>query len=138
MNSGMFKRAVLALSAGLGIVAGLARAQDVRPTPVGNGSIPPATLPGTIIMPPYTPGPHPQTPPAHPLLEERLHRYGLHCFAEINSLGCGSWKSDFQFVFGSCHTFYGQPCIPQPPHDTGILGRESGILGRTGAGCGCP
>jgi hypothetical protein len=137
MNSWSFRRAVLALGVGLGIVTGLARAQIVMPP--ANGSVPPATAPGAVIMPEPAPAPHPGDQPAQTRIQEHLHRHGLQCFAEINSLGCGSLKSDCQFIFGSCHTFFGQPCLPQSPRDNGILGAQSyGIPGRARGGCGCP
>lgn len=36
------------------------------------------------------------------------------CWAHINSLGCGSLHSDLTFIFGSCRTFFGEPCLPGP------------------------
>ena len=52
----------------------------------------------------------------------RGHEY--HCLSSINSLGCGSLKSECTFMFGSCRDFYGEPCFkdPQPfrKHQVGL------------------
>ena len=52
----------------------------------------------------------------------RKHRLGAwlrdhpwYCWASINSVGCGSLKSECDFVFGSCRRFFGEPCLKGPP-----------------------
>lgn len=37
------------------------------------------------------------------------------CWANVNSMGCGSLHSECAFIFGSCRTFYGEPCFKQRP-----------------------
>jgi hypothetical protein len=138
MNSWSFRRAVLALVIGLGIVAGLVRGQDMRPMPGATASIPTASS-RAVVGVQYAADPYPQAQSARPRIVEHLNRQGLHCFATLGSLGCGSCKSECQFIFGSCRTFFGEPCIPQPPQENGALGAQTyGILGRAKSGCGCP
>ncbi|MCI0743461.1 MAG: hypothetical protein L0Y72_30915 [Gemmataceae bacterium] len=43
-------------------------------------------------------------------------RRGIGCYAHHTELGCGSFCSEMTFIFGSCRTFYGEECIPNPPH----------------------
>ncbi|MCI0379265.1 MAG: hypothetical protein L0215_16775 [Gemmataceae bacterium] len=43
-------------------------------------------------------------------------RRGIGCYAHHNELGCGSFCSEMTFIFGSCRTFFGEQCIPNPPH----------------------
>ena len=45
-----------------------------------------------------------------------LNRHGLACASDFNQLGCGNLHSELAFIFGSCRTFFGQPCYPNPPH----------------------
>jgi len=74
----------------------------------------------------------------------RGHEY--HCLSSINSLGCGSLKSECTFMFGSCRDFYGEPCFkdPQPfrKHERSpIVGPYSypyPYAYGPQAGCGCP
>ena len=74
----------------------------------------------------------------------RGHEY--HCLSSINSLGCGSLKSECTFMFGSCRDFYGEPCFkdPQPfrKHERApIVGPYSypyPYAYGPQAGCGCP
>lgn len=38
------------------------------------------------------------------------------CWAHHNLIGCGSFHSECTFIFGSCRTFFGLPCLKgQPP-----------------------
>jgi hypothetical protein len=139
MKSWSFRRAMLALVIGLGIVAGLVRGQDVRPNVLANGPVPPSTSAPAVVMQDATANSYSHMQPSHPRIAEYLRRQGLNCFATLGSLGCGSCKSECQFIFGSCRTFFGEPCIPQPPQENGVLGPQTyGILGRAKAGCGCP
>jgi len=74
----------------------------------------------------------------------RGHEY--HCLSSINSLGCGSLKSECTFMFGSCRDFYGEPCFkdPQPfrKHERApIVGPNSypyPYAYGPQAGCRCP
>src|SRR5689334_15203445 len=47
-----------------------------------------------------------------PSFSERLHRYGLGCYATHNMLGCTSLGAECTFIFGSCRAFFGGPCLP--------------------------
>ncbi len=33
----------------------------------------------------------------------------------LSDPGCGSWRLDTIFIFGSCHDFFEEPCRRQPP-----------------------
>jgi hypothetical protein len=44
------------------------------------------------------------------------------CFATHNTVGCSSCWGDMMFIFGSCRTFFGEPCAPPPP-GTRFFGR---------------
>jgi hypothetical protein len=49
-----------------------------------------------------------------------LHRLydritGECCQGTHNDYGCGSWKADCVFIFGSCRAFWGEPCRKAPP-----------------------
>ena len=37
------------------------------------------------------------------------------CWAHFNGYSCSSLASEYAFVFGSCRTFYGEPCMKGPP-----------------------
>ena len=50
---------------------------------------------------------------SHPVqthIHNELHRYGLGCYATIDTVGCTSCGSELQFIFGSCRSFFGEPC----------------------------
>lgn len=49
-------------------------------------------------------------------LQRLCHRCSnIGCQAHHNDFGCGSWKSDAVFIFGSCRAFWGDPCFKAPP-----------------------
>lgn len=56
-----------------------------------------------------------------------LHRHGYGCGQHLDWYGCGGWHAQCTFVFGSCRTFFGEPCLPNQP--------RSGLLGGSGGGC---
>jgi hypothetical protein len=69
---------------------------------------------------PFTPGDAVMVqPPKHRSCRQCISDY-LHanipilCRAGHNTLGCGNFVSEFQFLFGSCRTFYGEPCFTRP------------------------
>jgi len=39
------------------------------------------------------------------------------CWAHHNMFGCGSFRSEMSFMYGSCRSFYGQSCLKEPPPD---------------------
>ena len=60
----------------------------------------------------------PQLKRWHPIYNCYL-KSPLYCAAHHNSVGCGSLKADYMFIFGSCRQFYGEPCFKGPnpyPH----------------------
>jgi hypothetical protein len=74
----------------------------------------PRTPPGANELPPGHP-PVDNSPSKKPLRD--FFRYGrpLGCWASFNGYSCGSFKADAGFIFGSCRTFYGEPCLKGAP-----------------------
>lgn len=106
---------LLALAA-LGL-AGWCQAQNA---PIGPGpgipAAPTAPPPKPIIG--YT-GPAP-TSAADLAKKGLLQRWFENCAnnscqTHHNDYGCGSWKADTVFIFGSCRAFWGDPCYKGPP-----------------------
>jgi hypothetical protein len=134
-------RAILALVLGMGVLAGLIRAE------------PPAATPGAIFPAQYLqPIPATEQPaetvldegcggkslrgrilPWHPLHDWVQNHPSIGCFAHHNTLGCGSLNSECKFIFGSCRTFYGEPCLKGPPPSPFPPGYGPGP-----SGCNCP
>jgi hypothetical protein len=53
------------------------------------------------------------------------------CWADYNTdYNCGSCRSEYLFIFGSCRQFWREPCLKEPP--TNPLG-----VPRVDAHCGC-
>ncbi len=52
----------------------------------------------------------PENHPVHTAINNELHRYGLGCYATIDTVGCTSCGSELTFIFGSCRSFFGEPC----------------------------
>jgi len=46
----------------------------------------------------------------------RLNSYGYCCDSDLTWYGCGGLKSQWQFMFGSCRTYFGEICVPRPHH----------------------
>jgi hypothetical protein len=129
MKSWSFRRAVLALGVGLAVITGLVRAQEPRPLPAPGGTAPSAPAPTMAVTADTSLDSLPHAPAKHSRLHDCLHRHGLHCTSNERGLGCGSWKSDCKFVFGSCREFFGEECIPQPPSDHRIFDHGKGSCG---------
>jgi hypothetical protein len=53
---------------------------------------------------------------------EALNRRGYWCDSHIDAYGCQNWRTQCQFVFGSCRSFFGEPCRPAPPLFQGYRG----------------
>jgi len=151
MESGRFARALLATIVGAGVWVSLARAQDypvpVHPAPTVPYFIQqppqlPVPAPAPATPPPFIVEPHPQfqgpvwippdllAPPEEPV-GPRKHKWC--CYADVNSVGCGSLKAECTFIFGSCRKFYGEPCYPKPARRS-----ANDIYGSGQAGCNCP
>jgi hypothetical protein len=110
MGSWSFRRALLAIAVGLSVGTGVIRAQEEIIPPSPNYGVPP---PIQVFAPVPEPAPRPKEWPLHAWVHGCLERYGYHCAADIRSMGCGSCKADFTFVFGSCRAFFGEGCVPQ-------------------------
>ncbi len=132
-----FRRALLASILGLGVIAGLARADGHHQPPYYYYAQ--AYQPQALLV-------MPSPPPKFPW----LHRTDAHpwsCWTHHNDLGCSSLKSTCAFMFGSCRTFFGEPCRrgPRPlplPYDYGAFGPHAngafGPYANGAAGChGC-
>jgi hypothetical protein len=90
-------KAFFALIAGLALTAGAAQAQ--QPTPGSNDA----------------PDPYLQPPPGQASwLKASFQSHNCCCASHHNDLGCTSGMADFKFIFGSCRTFWVEPC-PQGP-----------------------
>jgi hypothetical protein len=50
-----------------------------------------------------------------------LNNHGYCCQSDINQIGCGSFWSQFTFMFGSCRTFFNESCAPKQPHPFRLL-----------------
>jgi hypothetical protein len=44
-----------------------------------------------------------------------LHRHGVHCWSDHTLPICGSGRAQLEFIFGSCKTFFGEPCLSRRP-----------------------
>lgn len=135
MQRGWFARAVLAITLGLGVMAGLIRADDAlplpNPAPLESAPVimhpasfgeplhyspPDAVLPEWRVASPGTSHPSSCRERIHACLTKWLVKdVPAYCWADHNSVGCGNLKSEFHFIFGSCRTFYGETCFRGPP-----------------------
>jgi hypothetical protein len=113
MMEGTWRRGLLAAVVGLGVWAGLARSEE------------------QILAPSEMP-----KPPAPPITRW-FQRHHCCCASHHNDLGCTSGKADFMFIFGSCRTFYLEPC-PQGPTPYRYAPPKATNPGSpTPGGCGC-
>jgi hypothetical protein len=48
-------------------------------------------------------------------LRRLFHGQGIGCQENYDG-ACSSLAAELRFVFGSCRTFFREPCIPNPPH----------------------
>ena len=98
------------------ITAGL---QAGEPAPVAI-----AVGPDAVLVPP---------PPVHiSWFKAHLQRHNCCCSAHHNDLGCTSGDADCKFIFGSCRTFYSEPCFGGPSPYKSLPPKST----RPG-GCGC-
>lgn len=147
-----FPRVFMALAIGLGVMAGVSRA-DGPPPPITVPSTGPALeqpmpfgdpMVAGDMVPPGGPG-GPEGPKKHRSFRECMHDYftaniPILCWSHHNSVGCGNFKSEFVFIFGSCRSFYGEPCLQKPVPPTVPPGSWPGYgYGQQGSGdCRCP
>jgi hypothetical protein len=117
-------RALLAGTVGLGIVAGLARAESPSPPLAGQvgGPVVSAIPEGAVWSGEEAAGSSDcgcGGAGGHHLLQHSHVLGWLHnncgCWSHHNSFGCGSCLSEYKFVFGSCRSFFGEPCMHGPP-----------------------
>src|SRR5579885_1626940 len=100
----------------------------------------------TIGMPPAPPPAdgEPRPAPDGHALKRWLHRWGYCCWSHHNNVGCSSTRDECKFIFGSCRTFFSEPCFAgQPPfpgqanNPPGLSGPSADLLGQP-RGCACP
>jgi hypothetical protein len=114
MTRRWYGRAALTALIGWGLAAGLARADG-----------PPAVAEpwevidhGTGVAPGQNPPLNPaftHKGPVRDYVHDCMHKLGVGCWSHHNMYTCGSFQSEFTFVFGSCRQFFGEPCLPGPP-----------------------
>jgi hypothetical protein len=137
MKPSLWRRAVLAAVLGSAVWSGLARASDEFP------KVPP----GATELPPGVP-PVDNSPSKRPLRDWLFRHRPLGCWSSFNGYGCDSFHSTTAFVFGSCRTFFGEPCLkgapPSPlppwydPKGTNGAYGPNGPNGTAPPRCGCP
>ncbi len=106
MPRSLLTRAALAAVLGWGVCAGLARAAD--------RDLYPRTPPGANELPPGLP-PVDSSPSRAPLKDACTKGRPLDCWSSFNGYGCGSVRSELAWLFGSCRTFFGEPCLKGAP-----------------------
>ena len=70
---------------------------------------------GTVVVTPNV-EPSPEPSRNRPL-QRFLNPHGMSCASDFNAYGCGNFWSNFDFMFGSCRTFFGQTCTPNTSHN---------------------
>ncbi len=121
MTQRWYVRAALAAVVGMGVAAGLVRAQAPAPAPVASPEPWAVIEYGAAGEPPPAAAPAPEPPgfahkgPVRDWVHDCLHKHGVGCWSHHNMYTCSSWKSECTFVFGSCREFFGEPCLPGPP-----------------------
>ena len=54
--------------------------------------------------------------------------HGTCCLSDFNYHGCGNLCSNLTFMLGSCRAFFGQTCIPNPPHGVQTTPGQNGMI----------
>jgi hypothetical protein len=147
-------RAPLAVLVAAVTVVGTSRAQELVPAPVPE--------PGPLVPGPVAPGPlapaaaspmrpdgkwfaygpvevQEATPPRRAPVCDFFHKFNIGCYSTIHSAGCGNLNTEINYIFGSCHDWYGEPCKSAPPHGIGqaAYGPQPGYGSSGTAGCNC-
>ena len=112
MSTRMF-RVGLSFIVGLGCWIGKVQAQ-------APADAPPAA---TVALPVYDAAPTAERDGGP--VRNWLHRGGYCCAQKLDWYGCGGWHAQNTFVFGSCRTFFGEPCLSKS-----LLQQERGGCGR--------
>ncbi len=102
MSRNRFRRAALAAVLGLGVWAGLARAGGIL------SQVPPACTE-------QPPGGLQKVETGHPVRDWCHNHPPLGCWSSFNAYRCSSIHSEIAFMFGGCRTFFGEPCLKEPP-----------------------
>lgn len=160
MRSGL-RRSLLAVTLGLGVMAGLARGGEPElgpsPRPVTSGVV------GESAAPPMMEGRCDSGANGRRPLRKALRvscvctaktvghflkAAAVTCYGNFNDYSCGSIHSETVFVFGSCRDFFGERCLREKPQvpvpvpgypPLGPPPYAPGGPGTNGAGgCGCP
>lgn len=148
MQPGCFLRSIPAALLGLGVMTGLLRAADALPLPNPPPNTPqhigqpalgdPAMSSNDVVLPGAKIA---VEGPRRPIRNYFIANVPAFCWAHHNGLGCGNFLSEFNFLFGSCRTFYGEPCLREPSPQPVPVGYQYGAggygPGGTG-GCRCP
>jgi hypothetical protein len=98
---------------------GTAQLAAQTPTPDLPYQAIPESGPRTVYVPPA-----PNPPPLRPM-QRLFNSHGVSCASDFNQVGCGNFWSEFNFIFGSCRTFFGETCTPNP-YRIGQGGPETG------------
>jgi hypothetical protein len=144
-------RRVLAVFVVMTLIVGAASARGWERPPPGEPfdpvGAPPPPLPDGKWFP-YAPievAAATPLPPRQPI-ENWLRKCNIHCWSCLNCTGCGNCKTECTFIFGSCHAFFGQPCLGPPTSPVPVggthpaLGSYSpppGSYGPAPSGCNC-
>src|SRR5262249_28812613 len=113
------------LAATLILLAGTVRADDAKTAPPAAGDAPVVLADDGL----------PVDAPAPRRVRGFFNRIGVCCFHDRDAVGCESFRSEMQFIFGSCRTFFTEPCQPKKTLSErraergGILGSASGCTG---------
>jgi hypothetical protein len=130
MRVSLVAPALLIALAGLGLGVRAVHADEPLLTPSSSGSAPVIAAAPSLqgaMLPVKEPGEHSSR------VGSWLRSHNLCCFTHHNTPGCGSFWSDFMFEFGSCRSFFGEPCFAKPPSNRGADGGAAGGA----AGCSC-
>jgi hypothetical protein len=109
-------RVVLSMLIGWGVWAGLARAgaPEERDPAATLPNYYPKTPPDANVLPPGYP-PVDNSPKKFPIAHALFYHRPVGCWSSFNAYSCSSLKSEVGFIFGSCRTFYSEPCLKGPP-----------------------
>jgi hypothetical protein len=142
MNRLWRELALVAILAGLPAVALAGQDPPSAALPPDKTVISGPGTPATLGAPIDAPVEAPAQPDRPRLFETRpvktyVHNYfqahGLYCYANMDSPTCTNVWTELRFVFGSCRSFFGEPCFnPRPDGFNGI----NGMNGNGGCGPG--